>query len=247
MSVQSIVELLVLVSETKTRNELVTLLEGLLKSYRFDFYGILAHPKPHENPAKLMLAGRWPEGWQETYVAKKYMLTDPAVRMLGITHRSFRWREASAALRNDSLWPRAQRMMQDGARHGLNDGYTFPIHGRSGLLGSMMISSCRPLDLSPGEMALFEAAARKVFWRLMELSGEAAKMETVSLLETSLTRREIEVIGLLADGMTSHDIARTLSISNHTVDWYINGLQDKLNARNRQHLVAFAFRLGLVA
>ncbi|OHV82221.1 LuxR family transcriptional regulator [Rhizobium sp. LCM 4573] len=247
MSIQSIVQLLVLVGETKTKSDLVTLLESLLKTYGFEYYGVLTQPKSHENPMKMMLAGHWPAGWRENYIAKKYILIDPAIRIMGIAHRSFRWREASAMLRNDPLWPRAQRMMQDSGRHGLNDGYTFPVHGRGGLLGSMMISSSRSVDLSPAEMALFETAAKKVFWRLMEFAGEAKKLEKATALGAPLTRREMEVIGLLADGMTSHDIARTLSISNHTVDWYINGLQDKLNARNRQHLVAFAFRHGLVA
>ena len=57
----------------------------------------------------------------------------------------------------------------------------------------------------------------------------------------------MEAILLLADGLTSNEIAKQLTISSHTVDWYINGLQEKLKARNRQHVVALAFRLGLVA
>ena len=36
-----------------------------------------------------------------------------------------------------------------------------------------------------------------------------------------------------------------LKISNHTVDWYMNGIQDKLNAKNRHHVVACRFPLGL--
>ena len=62
-----------------------------------------------------------------------------------------------------------------------------------------------------------------------------------------LTRREMEVLNFLADGMTSPEIARVLSISNHTVDWYMNGIQEKLKARNRQHAVALSFRLGLIS
>ncbi|MET3586707.1 DNA-binding CsgD family transcriptional regulator [Pseudorhizobium tarimense] len=53
------------------------------------------------------------------------------------------------------------------------------------------------------------------------------------------------MVSHLAEGMTSNEIARELKISNHTVDWYINGLQNKMKARNRQHVVAIAFRRGL--
>jgi LuxR family transcriptional regulator len=56
----------------------------------------------------------------------------------------------------------------------------------------------------------------------------------------------MEVLNHLADGMTSIEISRLLMISNHTVDWYMNSIQDKLKARNRQHIVAIAFRNGLI-
>jgi len=52
---------------------------------------------------------------------------------------------------------------------------------------------------------------------------------------------------LLANGLTSNEIAKELDISSHTVDWYINGLHEKLGANNRQHLIALAFRLALIA
>jgi LuxR family transcriptional regulator len=56
----------------------------------------------------------------------------------------------------------------------------------------------------------------------------------------------MEVLNHLAEGMTSMEISRMLKISNHTVDWYMNSIQDKLNAKNRQHIVAIAFRNGLI-
>jgi LuxR family transcriptional regulator len=47
--------------------------------------------------------------------------------------------------------------------------------------------------------------------------------------------------------MTSPEMGKELSISSHTVDWYINGIQRKLHARNRQHAIALAFRYGLIS
>ena len=47
--------------------------------------------------------------------------------------------------------------------------------------------------------------------------------------------------------MTSNEMGATLGLSAHTVDWYMNGNQDKLNAKNRHHVVAIAFRLGLIS
>ncbi|KGD87412.1 LuxR family transcriptional regulator [Rhizobium sp. YS-1r] len=245
MNIQLIVQLLVLVGEVKTEAELTAELESLLKAYGFEYYSVLVQPRPNQDPARVALASRWPAGWPEIYAGRKYVLVDPAIRMLSIAQRSIRWRDAVFALRNDPHKQRMQRMMQEGIRYGLQDGYIFPVYGRNGLLGYMTVGG-RPVDLSPAEMALFDAAAKKVFWRFMELRGQAEELETVANVDTQLTRREMEVIGLLADGLTSNEIARSLDISSHTVDWYINGLQEKLRAKNRQHVVASAFRLGLV-
>jgi LuxR family transcriptional regulator len=62
-----------------------------------------------------------------------------------------------------------------------------------------------------------------------------------------LTRREMETLEYLGYGMTSNEMGATLGLSAHTVDWYMNGIQDKLQAKNRHHVVAIAFRLGLIS
>lgn len=245
MSINQIVQFLVVADECKNAEDLTAELEKLLNHYQFDYYGVVRQPKPNENPMRLVLAGRWPERWPETYIAKKYVLIDPTVRYLGQAQRGFRWRDTISVFRGDPHRKRMERMMADSQRFGLEDGYIFPIHGRNGLLGNMTVGG-KPVELSPVEMTLFEAAAKKAFWRLMELRRQSGELESVSKVETRMTRREMEVLNYLADGLTSNDISRILKISNHTVDWYMNGIQDKLNAKNRQHVVALAFRLGLI-
>jgi LuxR family transcriptional regulator len=244
LNVQLIIQLLVLAGEAKFESELMTQLYSLLKAYGFDYYGLSLQPRPNQQPQENIISARWPEGWAEVYLERKYALIDPTVRTLGVAHRPFRWRDAVMALRNDPHRQRMQRMMQEGTRYGLTDGYMFPIHGRNGLLGSLTIGG-RPVELSPAEVSLFSALASRVFWRFMELRGQAEELEASAKVDTQLTRRETEVITLLTDGLTSNEIAKALDISSHTVDWYINGLQDKLKAKNRQHVVASAFRLGL--
>ncbi|RWX75207.1 LuxR family transcriptional regulator [Neorhizobium lilium] len=246
MNIRSIVQFLILVGESETTDELERQIESLLSTYGFKFYGLRFHRKPHDDTVGSAILGRWPAGWSEIYAARKYPLIDPTIRMLSVAQRPFRWKEAVMALKGDPHRPRMDRMMQDAGRFGLHDGYVFPVHGRNGLLGSMTVGG-DAVDLSPAECALFEAAAKLAFWRFMELRGQVEALEDAAKVDTQLTRREMEVILLLADGLTSHEIAKALTISNHTVDWYINGLQEKLKAKNRQHVVALAFRLGLVS
>ena len=61
-----------------------------------------------------------------------------------------------------------------------------------------------------------------------------------------LTSREMEVIGLLADGASSDEIGRALGISSRTVDVHVRSIVRKLDAKNRTHAVAIALRNGTI-
>jgi DNA-binding NarL/FixJ family response regulator len=61
-----------------------------------------------------------------------------------------------------------------------------------------------------------------------------------------LTPRELELLGLLADGVATGVIADRLSLSVHTVRNYIQSVLTKLGARSRLEAVAIARREGLL-
>ncbi len=63
----------------------------------------------------------------------------------------------------------------------------------------------------------------------------------------TLTQRELEVLQLLANGLSNKEIAEALVIEVSTVKWYNNQIYDKLQVRNRQLAIARARALGLLA
>ncbi len=62
----------------------------------------------------------------------------------------------------------------------------------------------------------------------------------------ALTPREIEVLGMLAEGLGNKAIARRLSISEHTVKFHVGSLFAKLNASSRTEAVTLGARQGLI-
>ena len=64
--------------------------------------------------------------------------------------------------------------------------------------------------------------------------------------EVLLTPRELEVLALLAEGMSNKAIARRLGISVHTAKFHVGALIDKLDAIGRTDAVAHAARRGVI-
>lgn len=62
----------------------------------------------------------------------------------------------------------------------------------------------------------------------------------------SLTERELEVLTLVAEGLTNRQIALKLNISIKTVQTHRANLMDKLNLHDRTELVRYAIRRGLI-
>ncbi|MFQ3585529.1 MAG: LuxR C-terminal-related transcriptional regulator [Cyanobacteriota bacterium] len=61
-----------------------------------------------------------------------------------------------------------------------------------------------------------------------------------------LSERELQVIELIAAGMTNQDIAEHLEISKRTVDNHISNILSKTRTANRVALVRWALQWGKV-
>lgn len=62
----------------------------------------------------------------------------------------------------------------------------------------------------------------------------------------ALTPREIEVLGMLAEGLGNKAIAKRLGISEHTVKFHVSSIFSKLNASSRTEAVTLGARQGLI-
>ena len=61
-----------------------------------------------------------------------------------------------------------------------------------------------------------------------------------------LSKRELQVLLLICDGLTGKEIAQRLGISPKTVGFHKEGLYKRLGLNDTVHLVRYAIRMGLI-
>jgi len=93
-----------------------------------------------------------------------------------------------------------------------------------------------------GEATLHPRVAARV---IHELQGSKRDQETLNPF-TELTDRELEILKLIATGMTNHEMTTHLVISEHTVKGHVSNILSKLHLADRTQAAVFAWREGVV-
>jgi DNA-binding CsgD family transcriptional regulator len=75
---------------------------------------------------------------------------------------------------------------------------------------------------------------------------DADAVVEASSAEPAPTPREMEVLGLLAEGLANKEIAARLGFSAHTAKFHVESLLRKLSAANRAEAVREGIRRGLI-
>jgi len=98
-------------------------------------------------------------------------------------------------------------------------------------------------NIAGGGAAVSPGMAGKLFDVTKEL---LLHQELISTRKPTLTGRELEVLGLVADGKTSRQIGDLLYISENTVKNHIRNILDKLGLHSRNEAVLYAIRENLL-
>ncbi len=93
-------------------------------------------------------------------------------------------------------------------------------------------------DVYQNKPAMQPAIARKLMRDIQNPSGQAQS-------ESALTEREIEILGMVAQGRTNQQIADELFLSERTVRTHITNILAKLHLENRTQAALYALRSGI--
>lgn len=104
-----------------------------------------------------------------------------------------------------------------------------------------------PRELSAAEMlaAVEAAAAGLVVMYPRDLEAILPVAHPARKIE-ALSPREIEVLGMMAEGISNKEIAARMGISEHTVKFHVASIMGKLHAGTRTEAVMLGVRMGLI-
>lgn len=109
----------------------------------------------------------------------------------------------------------------------------------------LVARACRMLGDEDGAKLELEAA-RRVFEKLGAVT-DLARLQPAAPEKGRLTARELEVLRLVASGLTNGAIAGQLSLSEKTVDRHVSNIFLKLDVSSRAAATAHAFKQGLLS
>jgi DNA-binding NarL/FixJ family response regulator len=97
--------------------------------------------------------------------------------------------------------------------------------------------------IAAGEALLAPAITRRL---IAEFARLRPRRELRPEELSALTPREKEILGLLAEGLSNHEIAERLVLSDETVKTHVSHVLRKLGLRDRAQAVVAAYESGLV-
>ncbi len=117
-----------------------------------------------------------------------------------------------------------------------------PVYYEHEMLGWITLDQMgKEFEVAKDELELLEEIGKRIGHFIQKHEGQVHPLYGIQL-----TKRELNILTLLAEGYDNRQMGENLHLSEHTVRDYVSSLMGKLKARNRTQVVSTGFRLGLL-
>ncbi|MGJ8572636.1 MAG: helix-turn-helix transcriptional regulator [Hoeflea sp.] len=222
----------------ETQFDILRLLRSLTSSFGYQYFFVANGATPEEKSfSEAIVITSAPSELVQNHEARQPVSSNPLIGILGQTGAPLEFRLDDMA----APAPADFRLFLEGvsSAYDLDCSFIVPVHHPDhGQSVVFFVGKRTPMNISEtAELALY---AHLVHQRLRQVSARPSKPDS------PLTERERECLIWTSVGKTSIEIAQILSLSEHTVNHYLNNAARKFDAVNRTQAVAHGLRFGFI-
>ena len=185
--------------------------------------------------------GNTPQGFLKVSVDPEETARDPVIRALHRSSVPFVYDQALYVAN------RAGHMWEVQAEHGYHTGICVALHlpdQRHFLLG---LDRKDPIPVDDHACAAMLASMQLLAVHAQEAAQRVILGDgPLDIEKPRLSPREVEILHWTMDGKSTKEVADQLCISEHTVNYHLRHVLEKLNTNSKHHAVLIALKLGLL-
>lgn len=188
--------------------------------------------------ANRLVAHSMPDGWLEYYAGQDYAPHNPLAARGRSELRPFEWRPTDW----DAIATPLQRRWRDDQLD-TRMCYGITVPHLTGSAAKVITLAGPSDDVRPLDRMALQYAGLETLYRMSELGAAPATPDT----HQPLSHRESECLQWIAAGKSDWEIGEILTLSEKTVNVYVERAKHKMGAATRAQAIVLALRWGLIA
>ncbi len=224
--------------KSETTDEIFSILQKLMQEFGFLSLtlGLLKNPDIAKQDIQTFMRTDLPQAIQDLWLKEDMIFHDPVVKYALQNDGSFLWSEALEYASKYSL-----KISDMHAHYDMLEGLAISSRAKGFPRGLFSMAHQNPTALGIETLALVELACTHAYNCLLRVTKANQEHEFVTL-----TKRETDVLTLVAGGKTNWEIAQIYNISESAIKKHMQNIQNKLQASNRVHASVLAIKTGQI-
>lgn len=222
---------------TNDEQQLFKQVHSISRDLGFEHYAYgIKMPVPFSRPL-VALNNNYCSSWNDHYHEKKYIDVDPTVAHAKGSTGLLVW--------SDELFRDTKEFWSDAQDHGLRHGIALPSRDPNGAIGMLTLARDH-IAIKPKHLSSIRLRIAWLTHTCHTIMARILMPRLVPESSANMTAREKEILRWIAEGKTTEEIGKILTISSSTVNFHIKNILVKLNSLNKTQAVAKAIALGLL-